>query len=109
MNNNILTIEQIQQMSIEDITTAYNNGYRLPEKTNIYSSSAITESDINIIVLSNILSNLITMAILGGVFWIIIRREREKFVSELKGMTTSAIEKLEKLPILLKAIETIRK
>lgn len=109
MSNDILTLEQIQRMSAEDITNAYNNGYRLSEKTDIHSSSPITESDINIIVFSNVVSNLITIAILGGIIWIIVRRERKKFVAELKEITTSTVEKLEKLPILLKALETIRK
>lgn len=31
--NNILTLDQMQNMSADDIINAYNNGYRLFDKT----------------------------------------------------------------------------
>lgn len=65
MDNNILTLEQMQKMSIDEITYAYRNGYVLSERSDtlpqtysmantpqIYSAtngSHYTTSDIGII------------------------------------------------------------
>ncbi len=109
--NNILTLDQIQNMSTEDIINAYNNGYRLSDKTDmydIYSSLQYTQPDIGTIVTANVISNMITIALFGGVMWYIIRKEREKFVIEMKHALTSGIQTgLVKLPSTLRELKEL--
>lgn len=106
--NNILTLDQMQNMSTDDTINAYNNGYRLSDKTEIYSSLQLTQSDISTIVTANVISNMITIVLFGGVIWYIIRKEREKFVSEIKQTITSGIQTgLVKLPAVLKELKEL--
>ena len=102
MDNNILTLEQMQKMSIDEITYAYRNGYVLSERSGvlpqtysmanthqIYSAtngSHYTTSDIGIIAAAIGIS----VGLLGLLTWYIIRKEEERIVSQIKQAVTSA-------------------
>jgi len=102
MDNNILTLEQMQKMSIDEITYAYRNGYVLSERSDvlpqtysmantpqIYSAtngSHYTTSDIGIIAAAIGIS----VGLLGLLTWYIIRKEEERIISQIKHAVASA-------------------
>lgn len=102
MDNNILTLEQMQKMSIDEITDAYRNGYVLSERSDvlpqtysmvntpqIYSAtngSHYTTSDIGIIAAAIGIS----VGLLGLLTWYIIRKEEERIISQIKHAVASA-------------------
>lgn len=112
---NILTLEQVQNMSEEEIINAYNNGYRLSDTTNIHHqsghtilSSQLTSSDINALITANVASNLITVGLFGLMIYYIIKKEREAFVTEIKQTLTSSIQtSMVKLPALLRELREV--
>lgn len=104
MDNNILALEQMQKMSIDEITDAYRNGYVLSERSNvlpqirsiantpqIYSAtngSHYTTSDIGVIAIAIGIS----VGLLGLLTWYIIRKEEERIISQIKQAVASATQ-----------------
>src|SRR3990167_6281287 len=103
--DNIITLEQMQKMSIDEITDAYRNGYILSERSEaleIYSTtntpqiyytasngSHYTTSDIGVIAAAIGIS----VGLLGLLTWYIIRKEEDRIMSQIKEAVKSATSK----------------
>lgn len=123
MYNNILTLEQMQKMSIDEITEAYRNGYILSESSEtlpqiytdtpqtlttnqIYSAtngSHYTASDIGIIAAAIGIS----VGLLGLLTWYIIRKEEDRIISQIKEAVVSVTQKASIVERLLPIAERI--
>lgn len=116
--NKILTLEQIQYISTDELIDLYKNGYSLSENTDIYSlpieklqikslqaGSHYTWTDVGIISLAIGISVLI----IGGVTYIIIQNEKKKLVSEIKEAVSSSVQKAGLLERLIPIAEKIGK
>lgn len=121
MNNNILTLEQMEKMSIDEITDAYRNGYVLSESNQqlklssdvlpqtyspqIYSATNghYTTSDIGVITAAIAIS----VGLLGLLTWYIIRKEEERIISQVKEAVISATQKASLLEKLIPIVERI--
>lgn len=108
--NKILTVEQIQTMSVDEIINAYQSGYRLSENTEIYSSNNnpkyhitslqhYTASDIGIIATAIGIS----VGLLGVLTWYMIKREEKRIIKEIKESVVAAVGK----PMIERAIEKL--
>lgn len=116
--NMMLTLEQIQEMSTDELISAYKNGYSLSENADIYSlpiespqikslqtGSHYTWTDVGIISMAIGIS----VIIIGGVTYLIIQREKEKLVSEIKEAVSSSVQKVGLLERLIPIAEKITK
>jgi hypothetical protein len=130
MNNNILTLEQMEKMSIDEITDAYRNGYVLSESNQqlklsgevlpqtyspqIYSTTNTpqiysatnghyTTSDIGIITTAIAIS----VGLLGLLTWYIIRKEEERIISQVKEAVISATQKASLVERLIPIVQRI--
>lgn len=118
IDNRILTLEQIQGMSTDELINMYKNGYSLSENTDIYSLSVgqskiqslqtgshYTWTDVGIIAVAIGIS----VVIIGGVTYLIIQREKEKLMSEIKETISSSVQKVGLLERLIPIAEKIGK
>ena len=123
MNNHVLTLEQMQKMSIDEIVDAYRNGYILPERSEtlpqiyhtsqtlnntpqIYSASNgshYTTSDIGVIAAAIGIS----VGLLGLLIWYIIKKEEDRIVSQIKDAVKSATSKVGLIERLIPLAERI--
>ncbi len=122
MYNNILTLEQMQKMSIDEITDAYRNGYILSESsetlpqiytntpqtltTQVYSAtngSHYTASDIGVIAAAIGIS----VGLLGLLTWYIIRKEEDRIISQIKEAVVSVTQKASLVERLIPIAERI--
>ena len=122
MNNHVLTLEQMQKMSIDEIVDAYRNGYILPERSEvpqIYHTSQIltnthqiysasngshyTTSDIGVIAAAIGIS----VGLLGLLTWYIIKKEEDRIVSQIKDAVKSATSKVGLIERLIPLAERI--
>lgn len=108
MNSNILTLEQMQNMSIDETTEAYRNGYVLSENSEVYSAtmpqtysanipqiySATNGSHYTMTDMGVIAGAIgISVGLLGLLTWYIIRKEEDRIILQLKQAVASATEK----------------
>lgn len=113
-----LTLEQIQGISTDELINLYRNGYSISENTDIYSLSAespqirslqagshYTWTDVGIIAAAIGIS----VVIIGGVTYLIIQREKEKLMSEIKETISSSVQKVGLLERLIPIAEKIGK
>ena len=118
MDNNVLTLEQMQKMSIDEIADAYRNGYVLSERSEalqiysttntpqIYSASNgshYTTSDIGVIAVAIGIS----VGLLGLLTWYIIRKEEDRIMSQIKEAVKSATSKVGLIEKLIPLAEKI--
>jgi nucleoside recognition membrane protein YjiH len=117
----ILTLTQMQNMSIDNIIDAYKNGYTLNEmtesqpflqslpmqlpmqSTEIKSLQHYTSSDVGVIALAIGVS----VVIMGGLVYLIIQNEKKKLVSEVKDAIVSSVSKAGLIEKLLPIAERI--
>lgn len=110
MNSNILTLEQMQNMSIDEMTEAYRNGYVLSENSDVYSATNLpqTYSATNIPQIYSATNGShytmtdmgviagaigISVGLLGLLTWYIIRKEEDRIILQIKQAVASATEK----------------
>ena len=121
MDNKILTLGQIQQMSTDETVEAYRNGYTLSENSEtylpqVYSSNNIpqvysatntgshyTLSDVGVITVAIGIS----VGLLGLLTWYIIKKEEERILSEIKQTVLSATQKVSFIEKLVPIAERI--
>lgn len=123
--DNIITLEQMQKMSIDEITDAYRNGYILSERSEtlpqiypttnipqtlathqIYSAtngSHYTTSDIGVIAAAIGIS----VGLLGLLTWYIIRKEEDRIISQIKQAVASVTQKASLIERLIPIAERI--